>query len=148
MAYVAQMKELIERLNSRKKMLKDREATQNEYDKNEDAILFIKTDNELSNAHAQVMKEEDMLNKDLALFKTHISEISDRFMDTLDKAKEKNKKDSYKKDDTTKDMKSYLDGIKLSDVEGNFGIKYDMYWNLKYYAFPNQENAKYKKENA
>lgn len=143
--YVKDLKEFIERMNNRKKMLAERAETQDEFNRNEDAILSLKTDNELRNAHTQVLQNEENIKKDLDAYKLHYNEVNTRFVDTVAKAREKVEKDAYKKDELTMAAKQMLDEINMDILESNFGAKYNSYWKIKQYVFPNQENAMFKK---
>ena len=129
---IASYKELVECLNTRKRLLKAELKDAKDltpYEVNEKRILLIKTDVDLAKTHTSIiMKEADVNDYISRVIMPAIGEIDEKYESLLNNAKACAKKDKV--------MQKVMSEAKFELFEENWEHKFNFYMAVKNYLAP------------
>ena len=126
---IAELKELVDCLNKRKKLLSENQEEISDYQRNENRISVLKTNIELAKVHTSIIhKERDIKDYLDKVYYPFINEIDDSWNSLMEKAKEKSKKDGT--------LAKVLAETDHSQFDNNWEHKFNFYIAVKNYLYP------------
>lgn len=132
----------IEKLNKRKVLLNNQQAIKNEFERNEDEILLIKTDWELAKSHKNLAEKTEYIREFIDRLQKYIPEINENYTAMLEKANNylaNNLKS--KNNELVKALKTEFEEVSKTDLNENWEVRIKHYLVLKN-LFENSKKSK------
>ena len=123
---IEQKKRYVDLLNNRKTLIGSNKQDKSEYDKNEDEIILLITDNKLAALHSEIKSQEDYFKKFSDVISLNLEACNEKFDMVYAKAL------AYKSNATIKmNIEQTIEQYKQFDIETNYEARIQLYILLK-----------------